>query len=194
MVSYAPGKPQVGEIHFKKLSRDIWFIGHCDATNRLCNGFILQIIGLSLKLEPAIPDAPLLLYTISSKGTVMTRTIILQPSLAQLPAQKEKVDLTAVLNNYIQTVRWGKSLLEGALTKLKTMYPNLDIQLKYGKYPTNQLRPQLLTTLNGTKASDSIDSDIPHSNCSGKQSLCWFRSWNCEHIQKNVGFVRSKMG
>ena len=51
----------------------------------------------------------------------------------------------------------GKPLLDRALTKLKMMYPNLDIQLKYLEYPSNQLRFQLLKALNDTTGSGSID-------------------------------------
>ena len=90
-------------------------------------------------------------------STVITPTIILQPSLAQLQAQKEKVVLTAVFVQLHTNREVGKSLLQNALTKLKAMYPNLDIQLKYVEYSTNQLRPQLLKMLNSTNASGSTD-------------------------------------
>ena len=52
----------------------------------------------------------------------------------------------------------GKSLLENALAKLKPMYPNFDIQIKYLEYPSNQIRYQLLKALNGTTTvSRTID-------------------------------------
>ena len=51
----------------------------------------------------------------------------------------------------------AKSLLINALAKLRIMYPNFDIQLKYLEYPSNLLQSQLLKILNGTTTSGSID-------------------------------------
>jgi multiple sugar transport system substrate-binding protein len=90
-------------------------------------------------------------------STVAIPAIITQTSFAQVTAQKEKVVLTVVFVQLHTNREIAKFLLSNALIKLKTMYPNLDIQLKYVEYPTDQLQPQLLTALNGTKASGSID-------------------------------------
>jgi multiple sugar transport system substrate-binding protein len=90
-------------------------------------------------------------------STIIVPTIIVQPSFAQPAPQKQKVVLTAVFVQLHTNREMGKSLLESALSKLKTMYPNLNIQLNYSEYPTNQLRTKLLTTLDGTKAPGSID-------------------------------------
>jgi multiple sugar transport system substrate-binding protein len=52
----------------------------------------------------------------------------------------------------------GKSLLENALKNLRMMDPNLDIQLNYIEYPSNQLQSQLLKIFNGTTAAPgSVD-------------------------------------
>jgi multiple sugar transport system substrate-binding protein len=76
---------------------------------------------------------------------------------AQLLTQKEKITLTVIFVQLDNNREMGKPLLESALTKLKTMYPNFDIQLKYLEYPSNQIRFQILKALNGTTVSGSTD-------------------------------------
>ncbi len=125
---------------------------YCDFTN----GSIPQITGVHLVIRISTRFAPLLLILFVA-STIILPTIIAQPSYAQVASQKEKVILTAVFVQLHTNREMGKSLLDNALSKLKTMYPNLDIQLNYSEYPTNQLRTQLLRTLNGTKALGSID-------------------------------------
>ena len=93
---------------------------------------------------------------------IIAPVITAQPSFAQLVPQKEKVVLTAIIVQLHSNHEIGKTLLDRALTNLKMMYPNLDIQLKYLEYPYNQLQSQLLKMLKGitttaTAASGSID-------------------------------------
>jgi multiple sugar transport system substrate-binding protein len=90
-------------------------------------------------------------------SSIIISTIITQSSFAPVTAQKEKVVLTVVFVQLHTNGEIVKSLLNNALAKLQTMYPSSDIQLKYVEYPTYQLQSQLLTALNGTKASGSID-------------------------------------
>ena len=129
---------------------------YCDATKGLENSSILQIIGILFVIRICSNYTSLLL-TLLVASTVIIPVFIAQPSLAQVTAQKEKVVLTAVFVQLHTNREMGKSLLNSSLTKLKTMYPNLDIQLKYLEYPSNQLQSQLLKMLNGTKASGSTD-------------------------------------
>ena len=68
-------------------------------------------------------------------STVIIPTIVAQPSFAQLAAPKEKIILTAMFVELHTNREMGKFLLDSALAKLKMMYPNLDIQLKYLDIP-----------------------------------------------------------
>ena len=90
---------------------------------------------------------------------IIIPVIIAQPSFAQVTSQKEKVALTAIFVQLDNHHQMGKLLLDHALAKLKPLYPNLDIQLNYLEYPSNQIRTQILKTLNHTttNASGSID-------------------------------------
>ncbi len=124
---------------------------YCDLTNE----FVLQIIAVH-SVRVSNNYKPLLIMLLVA-STVAIPTIITQTSFAQVTAQKEKVVLTVVFVQLHTNREIGKFLLSNAFIKLKTMYPNLDIQLKYVEYPTEQLQSQLLTALNGTKASGSID-------------------------------------
>jgi multiple sugar transport system substrate-binding protein len=90
-------------------------------------------------------------------STVIIPTIVAQPSFAQLAAPKEKIILTAMFVELHTNREMGKFLLDSALAKLKMMYPNLDIQLKYLEYPSNQIRFQALKALNHTTAAGSTD-------------------------------------
>jgi hypothetical protein len=53
--------------------------------------------------------------------------IIIQPSSAQASPQKEKNDLTFIFVQLHTNREMGKLLLQNALMKLKTMYPNFDV-------------------------------------------------------------------
>jgi multiple sugar transport system substrate-binding protein len=92
-------------------------------------------------------------------STVIIPTIITQHSFAQVASEKQKVVLTALFVQLDNNHEMGKPLLDRALTKLKLMYPKLDIQLNYLEYPSNQIRTQILRALNHTttNASGSVD-------------------------------------
>jgi predicted GNAT family N-acyltransferase len=81
---------------------------------------------------------------------IIIPAFIAQPSFAQIVPQKEKVILTAIFVQLDNNREMGKPLLDRALAKLKNMYPNLDIQLKYQEYPSNLIRFQILNALNHT--------------------------------------------
>jgi multiple sugar transport system substrate-binding protein len=89
---------------------------------------------------------------LSVAGTIIVPAIIAQPSFAQVVSQKEKVVLTAISDQD------NKPPLDQALTNLRTLYPNLDIQLKYVVYPYNQLQSQLVKMLNHTTSTTTPGS------------------------------------
>ena len=127
-----------------------------DVLNGFGNGFIIQIIKIFFTFRIYSKLTPLLLFLLVGL-TVIIFTTVAQPSFAQLLTQKEKIVLTVIFVQLDNNREMGKPLLESALTKLKTMYPNFDIQLKYLEYPSNQIRFQILKALNGTTVSGSID-------------------------------------
>jgi|SRR5215467_7703543 len=129
----------------------------------------LQDISISLVIRIRSDSIPLSLILLVASTVVIPAVITTQPSFAQPAPQKEKVVLTAIIVQLHTNRDIGKALLDRALTNLKMMYPNLDIQLKYLEYPYNQLQSHLLRMLNGTtsttttanttatKASGSVD-------------------------------------
>ena len=129
--------------------------------NGLGVGSSLQDIGISFVIRIRSNYTPLSLMLLVASTVIIAPVITAQPSFAQLPAQKEKVVLTAIIVQLHTNRDIAKMLLDRALTNLKTMYPNLDIQLKYLEVPYNQLQSQLLKVLNGTTttttASESVD-------------------------------------
>ena len=125
--------------------------------NGLGKGSNLQHIGISLVIRIRSDSVPLSLMLLVASTVIIAPVIIAQPSFAKPVPQKEKVVLTAIIVQLHSNREIGKTLLDRALTNLKMVYPNLDIQLKYLEYPYNQLQYQLLKMLNGTKASGSVD-------------------------------------
>ena len=125
--------------------------------NGLGDGSSLQNIGISFVVRIRSNYTPLSLMLLVASTVIIPPVITAQPSFAQLVPQKEKVVLTAIIVQLHTNRDIGKTLLDRALTNLKMMYPNLDIQLKYLEYPYNQLQSQLLRILNDTKASGSVD-------------------------------------
>ena len=132
-------------------------LSYYDAMNGLGDGSNLHDIGISFVIRIRSNYTPLSLMLLVASTVIIAPVITAQPSFAQLPAQKEKVVLTAIIVQLHTNRDIAKTLLDRALTNLKTMYPNLDIQLKYLEYPYNQLQSQLLKMLNDTKASGSVD-------------------------------------
>ena len=98
-----------------------------------------------------------LLFLSLLTSSIIIPTIVTQSSFGQLPAQREKIVLTSVFVQLHTNREMAKSLLINALAKLRIMYPNFDIQLKYLEYPSNLLQSQLLKILNGTTTSGSIN-------------------------------------
>ena len=127
-----------------------------DVLNGFGNGSIIQIIKIFFTFRIYNALTPLLLFLLVGL-TVIIFTTVAHPSFAQLLTQKEKITLTVIFVQLDNNREMGKPLLESALTKLKTMYPNFDIQLKYLEYPSNQIRFQTLKALNGTTVSESTD-------------------------------------
>jgi len=127
-----------------------------DVLNGFGNGSIIQIIKIFFTFRIYNALTPLLLFLLVGL-TVIIFTTVAHPSFAQLLTQKEKITLTVIFVQLDNNREMGKPLLESALTKLKTMYPNFDIQLKYLEYPSNQIRFQILKALNGTTVSGSVD-------------------------------------
>jgi multiple sugar transport system substrate-binding protein len=127
-----------------------------DVLNGFGNGSIIQIIKIFFTFRIYNALTPLLLFLLVGL-TVIIFTTVAHPSFAQLLTQKEKITLTVIFVQLDNNREMGKPLLESALTKLKTMYPNFDIQLKYLEYPSNQIRFQILKALNGTTVSGSTD-------------------------------------
>ena len=125
--------------------------------NGLGDGSSLQNIGISFVVRIRSNYTPLSLMLLVASTVIIPPVITVQPSFAQLVPQKEKVVLTAIIVQLHTNRDIGKTLLDRALTNLKMMHPNLDIQLKYLEYPYNQLQSQLLRILNDTKASGSVD-------------------------------------
>jgi multiple sugar transport system substrate-binding protein len=125
--------------------------------NGLGDGSSLQNIGISFVVRIRSNYTHLSLMLLVASTVIIPPVITAQPSFAQLVPQKEKVVLTAIIVQLHTNRDIGKTLLDRALTNLKMMYPNLDIQLKYLEYPYNQLQSQLLRILNDTKASGSVD-------------------------------------
>ena len=127
-----------------------------DVLNGFGNGSIIQIIKIFFTFRIYNALTPLLLFLLVGL-TVIIFTTVAHPSFAQLLTQKEKITLTVIFVQLDNNREMGKPLLESALTKLKMMYPNFDIQLKYLEYPSNQIRFQILKALNGTTVSGSTD-------------------------------------
>ena len=128
-----------------------------DVINGFGNGSILHIIEVSFIFR-IYSTLTLLLLFLFIGSTVIILTIVAQPSFAQVAAQKEKIVLTVIFVQLDNNREMGKPLLDRALAELKIMYPNLDIQLKYLEYPSNQIRFQILKALNHTTtASGSTD-------------------------------------
>jgi multiple sugar transport system substrate-binding protein len=132
-------------------------LSYYDAMNRLGDGSNLQNIGLSFVIRIRSNYYLLSLMLLIASTVIIAPVITAQPSFAQPVPQKEKVVLTVIIVQLHSNRDIGKTLLDRALTNLKMIYPNLDIQLKYLEYPYNQLQSQLLKMLNGTKASGSVD-------------------------------------
>jgi len=128
-------------------------LSYYDAMNRLGNGSNLQNIGLSFVIRIHSNYYHLSLMLLIASTVIIAPVITAQPSFAQPVPQKEKVVLTVIIVQLHSNRDIGKTLLDRALTNLKMIYPNLDIQLKYLEYPYNQLQSQLLKMLNDTKAS-----------------------------------------
>ena len=125
---------------------------YCDLTD----GSILQIRVPSV-IRICTRYAPLLLILLVASTTIVP-AIIAQPSFAQVASKKEKVVLTAIFVQLDNSRQMGKPLLDRALAKLKLMYPNLDIKLNYLEFPSNQIRSQILGTLNHpATTSGSVD-------------------------------------
>src|SRR5215831_1691393 len=126
---------------------------YCDLVNEL----ILQIFEVPYVIRICTRCAPLLIILLVA-STIIITTIISQPGFAQIASQKEKVVLTVIFVQLDKNHEMGKLLLDRALAKLKPMYPNLDIQLNYLEYPSNQIRFQILNALNHTaNTSGSVD-------------------------------------
>ncbi|HEY7110012.1 MAG TPA: extracellular solute-binding protein [Nitrososphaeraceae archaeon] len=121
----------------------------------LTNESALQII-LVHSIIKITKNTPLLI-TLLVASTIIIPAIIAQPSFAQVASHKQRVVLTAIFVQLDNNRQLGKLLLDRALAKLKPLYPNLDIQLNYLEYPSNQIRSQILKTLNGTKTPGSVD-------------------------------------
>ena len=138
----------VGEIYVRMSTRKFVSL-YYDRMNGLRNGYILQIIGLSFVFR-ICSTFTLYIIILLVASTVIIPTIVAQPSFAQLAAPKEKIILTAMFVQLHTNREMGKFLLDSALVKLKMIYPNLDIQLKYLEYPSNQIRFQALKALNHT--------------------------------------------
>jgi multiple sugar transport system substrate-binding protein len=143
-----PQRYWVGDLHVTIFGRNLASLCH-GLIDGLLNRHLPQTIGLSFFFEICRTLTPLLLLLLVAT-TMIIPTIVAQSSLAQLPAQKERIVLTAIFVQLHTNREMGKSLLESALAKLKMMYPNLDIQLKYLEYPSNQIRFQILKALNHT--------------------------------------------
>src|SRR5262249_13335271 len=92
---------------------------------------------------------------------IMISTIIVQPSFVLIASQKEKAVLTAIFVQLHNNREMGKPLIDRALDNLKSMYPNLDIQLNYLEYPSSQIRSQILKThpANASGSADLISFD-----------------------------------
>ena len=118
---------------------------------RIRDGSSPQDIGISFVIRIRSDYTPLSLMLLIA-STVIITPVIAQPIFAKLPAQKEKVVLTAISDQD------NKPPLDRALTNLKMMYPNLDIQLKYLGYPYNQLQSQLVKMLNHTTSTTTPGS------------------------------------
>jgi multiple sugar transport system substrate-binding protein len=132
-------------------------LSYYDAMNRLGDGSNLHNIGLSFVIRIRSNYYLLSLMLLIASTVIIAPVITAQPSFAQPVPQKEMVVLTVIIVQLHSNRDIGKTLLDRALTNLKMIYPNLDIQLKYLEYPYNQLQSQLLKMLNGTKASGSVD-------------------------------------
>lgn len=118
---------------------------------------ILHIIGVYPENSVCLKYSSISIMLLIA-STVVIPTITAQPSSAQLPVQKEKTVLTAIFVQLDNSRQMGKLLLDRALTKLKLMYPKLDIQLNYLEYPSNEIRSHILKALNHpANASGSVD-------------------------------------
>ncbi|HEY7572290.1 MAG TPA: extracellular solute-binding protein [Nitrososphaeraceae archaeon] len=117
--------------------------------NGLGNGSNLQDIGISFVISIRSNYTPLSLMLLVA-SIIIIPPVITQSSSAQLPVQKKKVVLTAIIVQLHTNRDIGKTLLDRALTNLKMMNPNLDIKLNYLEYPYNQLQSQLLKMMNDT--------------------------------------------
>lgn len=142
---------------YVKILIRIFGISYYDAMNGVTNGSILQITEVYLVIRIYSTHVPFLLMLLVASTVIIAPVITAQPSFAQLVPQKEKVVLTAIIVQLHTNRDIGKTLVDRALTSLKMMYPNLDIQLRYLEYPYNQLQSQLLKMLNDTKATGSVD-------------------------------------
>jgi len=108
--------------------------------NGLGKGSNLQHIGISLVIRIRSDSVPLSLMLLVASTVIIAPVIIAQPSFAKPVPQKEKVVLTAIIVQLHSNREIGKTLLDRALTNLKMIYPNLDIQLKYLEYPYGSVK------------------------------------------------------
>jgi multiple sugar transport system substrate-binding protein len=76
----------------------------------------------------------------------------------QANKQQQQITLTAILEDQGDPTRW-KSLLQPAMQELKARHPDMNIELKYTTYPSNQTRTHMLAALTNQTPVDLISVD-----------------------------------
>jgi multiple sugar transport system substrate-binding protein len=72
--------------------------------------------------------------------------------------QKEKVTLTAILEDQGDPERWN-SLLQRSIQELNGRHPNLDVSVNYTTYPYNETRERLIKTMSERTPIDLVTVD-----------------------------------
>jgi multiple sugar transport system substrate-binding protein len=72
--------------------------------------------------------------------------------------QKEKVTLTAILEDQGDPERWN-SLLQRSIQELNERHPNLDVSVNYTTYPYNETRERLIKTISERTPIDLVTVD-----------------------------------
>ena len=86
-------------------------LSYYDVMNGLGDGSSLQDIGISFVIRIRSNYTPLSLMLLIASTVIIPPVITAQPSFAQLPAQKEKVVLTAILVQLHTNREMGKRYL-----------------------------------------------------------------------------------
>src|SRR6476660_8059358 len=103
-----PQRYWVGDLHVTIFGRNLASLCH-GLMDGVLNRHLPQTIGLSFFFEICRTLTPLLLLLLVAT-TMIIPTIVAQPSLAQLPAQKERIVLTAIFVQLHTNREMGKSL------------------------------------------------------------------------------------